>query len=183
MSIPSTWQERAIQQLSRRFEQTAEGQAFVLTGSCAAEDVPVDAWSDVDAKIILAEEAVTRYYDSTGVARSLRADHRPGTPRASLDQNAAHLSGGFPALRSHLHRGGKSPDAQRVGSQPHPRALHHPLVATAGAGSADRRPCPRPPPIKTRPPSKSRRWPTPSTSRHRWRSPRSCGTIYLSARI
>lgn len=65
MSTPSTWQERAIQQLSRRFEQTAEGQAFVLTGSCAAEDAPVDAWSDVDAKIILAEGAVARYYAST----------------------------------------------------------------------------------------------------------------------
>ncbi len=60
-----TWQERAIQQLSQHFRQTAEAQAFVLTGSLAAKDVPADAWSDVDAKVILTEEAVARYYEST----------------------------------------------------------------------------------------------------------------------
>ena len=62
---PTTWQERAIRQLSQHFRQTAEAQAFVLTGSLAAEDGPADVWSDVDAKIILAEEAVARYYAST----------------------------------------------------------------------------------------------------------------------
>lgn len=65
MTNEPTWQERAIRQLSQHFEQVAEAQAFVLTGSLAAEDGPADVWSDVDAKVILAEEAVARYYEST----------------------------------------------------------------------------------------------------------------------
>ncbi|NBD35065.1 MAG: hypothetical protein GVY30_03585, partial [Chloroflexi bacterium] len=41
------------------------GEVLISGTTLATEDGPVDVWSDVDAKIILAEEAVARYYGST----------------------------------------------------------------------------------------------------------------------
>ena len=59
------WQSQAVEQLSQMFHKEADTRAFVLTGSLAALDVQEDIWSDVDAKIILADWALDRYYLST----------------------------------------------------------------------------------------------------------------------
>jgi hypothetical protein len=60
-----TWQARAVEQLSRLFDEDPDTRAFVLSGSLAAPEVQEDVWSDVDAKIILADHAVDRYALST----------------------------------------------------------------------------------------------------------------------
>lgn len=65
MGDAPTWHAQAAEQLSKLFDKDPEAKAFVLTGSLAAAEVQVDSWSDVDAKVILADEAVERYYLST----------------------------------------------------------------------------------------------------------------------
>ena len=54
----------AIEHLVRLFEGDPDARAVVLTGSLANDGVPVDVWSDVDAKVILADHAVDRYFAS-----------------------------------------------------------------------------------------------------------------------
>ena len=62
MSDGPTWQGRAIEQLGKLFLDDADARAFVLTGSLAGADGEVDEWSDLDAKVVLADQAVDRYY-------------------------------------------------------------------------------------------------------------------------
>ncbi|MFO7536646.1 MAG: aminoglycoside 6-adenylyltransferase [Chloroflexota bacterium] len=59
------WQGQAVEQLEQFFYQEPEARAFVLGGSLAVTAVPTDIWSDVDARIILADGAVEHYYLST----------------------------------------------------------------------------------------------------------------------
>ncbi len=60
-----TWQVCAIEWLSQFFEEDPDALAFVLGGSLSAVTMQPDVWSDVDAKIILADQAVERYALST----------------------------------------------------------------------------------------------------------------------
>lgn len=60
-----TRQARAVVQLGRLFEKEPDARAFVLSGSLAAPGVQEDVWSDVDAKIVLADHAVDCYALST----------------------------------------------------------------------------------------------------------------------
>jgi hypothetical protein len=60
-----TWHVQAVEQLSQLFMKEPEAKAFVLTGSLAAPEVQEDIWSDIDAKVILADHAVSHYYLST----------------------------------------------------------------------------------------------------------------------
>lgn len=60
-----TWQTEAIEQLSQFFHNEPDIKAFILTGSLAAARSEADVWSDVDAKIILTDHALDRYYVST----------------------------------------------------------------------------------------------------------------------
>ena len=62
MSDGPTWQGRAVEQLGKLFLDDADARAFVLTGSLAGADGEVDEWSDLDAKVVLADQAVDRYY-------------------------------------------------------------------------------------------------------------------------
>jgi hypothetical protein len=55
----------AIEHLARLFERDPDVRAVVLTGSLADDDVLADVWSDIDAKVILADHAVDRYFAST----------------------------------------------------------------------------------------------------------------------
>lgn len=65
MGDESTWHARAVEQLSQFFDKEPDARAFVLSGSLAVVEVQKDVWSDVDAKIILANHALDRYYLST----------------------------------------------------------------------------------------------------------------------
>lgn len=65
MEDEPTWHARAVEQLSQLFDKEPDARAFVLSGSLAAAEVQEDVWSDVDAKIILANHASDRYYVST----------------------------------------------------------------------------------------------------------------------
>ena len=64
MDDPRTWQTRALEQLSQYFAAEPDAKAFVLTGSFAEPDITPDFWSDIDVKIILADQAIDRYYAS-----------------------------------------------------------------------------------------------------------------------
>jgi hypothetical protein len=79
MDDPDTWQTHTLEQLSQHFAAEPDAKAFVLTGSLAAVDVTPDFWSDIDAKIILADQAIERYY-------------------ASLHENLAGVPGGIQTL-------------------------------------------------------------------------------------
>ncbi|MGC9394138.1 MAG: aminoglycoside 6-adenylyltransferase [Anaerolineae bacterium] len=59
-----TWQTHALEQLGQYFAAEPDARAFVLTGSLAKADIEPDFWSDIDAKIILADQAIDRYYAS-----------------------------------------------------------------------------------------------------------------------
>ncbi len=65
MEDETTWQARAVEQLSQLFNKEPDARAFVLSGSLAVAEVQEDVWSDVDAKIILADHALDSYYLST----------------------------------------------------------------------------------------------------------------------
>jgi len=58
---PPSWHRQVIEQLSQLFEDDPDARAFVLYGSLADADIHEDFWSDVDAVVILAEDAVDRY--------------------------------------------------------------------------------------------------------------------------
>jgi streptomycin adenylyltransferase len=58
------WQSNAVEKLSQFFEQEPEAKAFVLTGSLATTEIQTDIWSDVDAKIVLADHALGKYFSS-----------------------------------------------------------------------------------------------------------------------
>lgn len=60
-----TWHSQAINQLSQRFEREPQALAFVLVGSLICTDNRADEWSDVDAKVILTDAAIDRYFHST----------------------------------------------------------------------------------------------------------------------
>ena len=62
MNDISSWQTGAVEQLSRLFEGDPDARTFVLAGSLADPQVETDFWSDVDVKVILADQAVDRYY-------------------------------------------------------------------------------------------------------------------------
>ena len=64
MDDSDTWQTRTLEQLSRHFAAEPDARAFVLTGSLATADVEPDFWSDIDAKIVLADQAIDRYSTS-----------------------------------------------------------------------------------------------------------------------
>jgi hypothetical protein len=59
-----TWQTHALEQLSQYFAAEPDAKAFVLTGSLSAVDITPDFWSDIDVKIILADQAIKHYYTS-----------------------------------------------------------------------------------------------------------------------
>jgi hypothetical protein len=59
------WHTLAVERLSQLFVKEPDARAFVLSGSLAAREIQEDAWSDVDAKIILADCALDRYFMST----------------------------------------------------------------------------------------------------------------------
>jgi hypothetical protein len=65
MGDEPTWHARTVEQLSQFFGKEPDVRAFVLGGSLGAAEVQEDVWSDVDAKIILADHALDRYYLST----------------------------------------------------------------------------------------------------------------------
>lgn len=65
MEHKPTWQARAVEQLSQLFDKEPDAKAFVLTGSLASQEAQEDVWSDVDAKIVLADHVLDRYYLST----------------------------------------------------------------------------------------------------------------------
>ena len=60
----STWHYILIEQLSELFKSDPDARAFVLTGSLASQEIEVDFWSDVDAKVVLADQSVDRYFQS-----------------------------------------------------------------------------------------------------------------------
>lgn len=60
-----SWHTLAVEQLGQLFDKEPDARAFVLSGSLAARDIQEDAWSDVDATIILADRALDRYFVST----------------------------------------------------------------------------------------------------------------------
>lgn len=70
MEDSHTWQTRALEQLGQYFAADPDAKAVVLTGSLAAADIAADLWStpdfwsDIDIKIILADQAIDRYYAS-----------------------------------------------------------------------------------------------------------------------
>lgn len=70
MNNAHTWQTSALEQLSQYFAAEPDAKAFVLTGSLAAPDITPDFWrtpdfwSDVDVKIILADQAIDHYFTS-----------------------------------------------------------------------------------------------------------------------
>jgi hypothetical protein len=64
MNDSNTWQTHALAQLSQYFAADPDAKALVLTGSLAAADITPDFWSDIDVKIILADQALERYYTS-----------------------------------------------------------------------------------------------------------------------
>lgn len=57
------WQTEALAQLSRRLEADPDVKALVVTGSLV-DGKEVDVWSDIDLKIVLADDAVERYFAS-----------------------------------------------------------------------------------------------------------------------
>lgn len=57
-----TWQTRTVEHLSRLFKEEPDAKAFILTGSLADAEIEADVWSDIDAKVILDDESVDRYY-------------------------------------------------------------------------------------------------------------------------
>lgn len=64
MTNRMTWHEQAISQLSQLLEQDSAVKALILTGSLADAEVQEDAWSDVDAKIIVSDHALEHYFPS-----------------------------------------------------------------------------------------------------------------------
>jgi hypothetical protein len=56
------WQAGAVEQLGQLFEAEPDARAFVLTGSLADAGVEEDVWSDIDVKVVLADQSVDRYY-------------------------------------------------------------------------------------------------------------------------
>jgi len=64
-----TWQAQALEQLSQLFAQDTNARAFALTGSLADTSIQIDAWSDIDVKVVLTAAAVDRYYASVAWLR------------------------------------------------------------------------------------------------------------------
>jgi hypothetical protein len=64
MDDAHSWQSRAVEQLGQLFEDDPDARALVLTGSLADAGVEADIWSDVDMKVVLADQSVDRYYRS-----------------------------------------------------------------------------------------------------------------------
>jgi hypothetical protein len=64
MDDPDTWQPHALEQLSQHFAAETDAKAFVVTGSLATADIEPDFWSDIDAKIVLVDQAIERYSTS-----------------------------------------------------------------------------------------------------------------------
>ena len=71
MATEPAWQARSVEQLSQFFRNEPDAKAFVLTGSLAAAHVQEDAWSDVDASIVVADRALDLHYLSTGWLHAL----------------------------------------------------------------------------------------------------------------
>lgn len=65
MLIEGTWQSEAVERLSVLLRADRDVRALILTGSLASSTVVPDDWSDVDAKIIVGDHALTEYCDST----------------------------------------------------------------------------------------------------------------------
>ncbi|MEM7129119.1 MAG: aminoglycoside 6-adenylyltransferase [Chloroflexota bacterium] len=65
MKYDTAWQRAAIEQLNEILNKDSDAKALIITGSLAATDIQADRWSDVDAKIILADHAMNRYVQST----------------------------------------------------------------------------------------------------------------------
>ncbi|HSL46578.1 MAG TPA: aminoglycoside 6-adenylyltransferase [Anaerolineales bacterium] len=93
MRDESIWQTEAIEQLSQFFHNEPDVKSFILSGSLASAKSEADVWSDVDAKIILADHALDRYYLSTGwlapfgqlVGAERHENHLTRTLRVCLD--------------------------------------------------------------------------------------------------
>ena len=64
MRSESYWQTEAIDRLSALLRGDDAIRALVLTGSLARTGLVVDEWSDVDAKVILSDDALDRYDSS-----------------------------------------------------------------------------------------------------------------------
>jgi len=65
MAMTSDWHQGLIEEIGAFFEQDADAQAVVVSGSVADPAVAQDAWSDVDIKVVLADAAVGRYFPAT----------------------------------------------------------------------------------------------------------------------
>lgn len=93
MAHEPTWQAQAVDQLSQTFRQDPDAKAFILGGSLADPETQEDAWSDVDAAIILADQTVDRYYLTTAwlsplgrlVGAERHEDHLTKTLRVCLE--------------------------------------------------------------------------------------------------
>lgn len=59
------WQEPVIRELTLMLEADSSVLALILTGSCAQPQSHLDPWSDVDVFLVIADEAIARYYPGT----------------------------------------------------------------------------------------------------------------------
>lgn len=64
MSNTDQWQSRLVRALDRQLYTDPDIRALVLVGSLADENADVDRWSDVDLLLVVAENAVERYFRS-----------------------------------------------------------------------------------------------------------------------
>lgn len=60
----ATWHNQAIDRLSELLARDPRVKAFVITGSLAHPEPIADEWSDIDARIVIEDEAVDAYYPS-----------------------------------------------------------------------------------------------------------------------
>ena len=65
MLTEGTWQSEAVERLSVLLKQDRDVRALILTGSVASSTVVPDEWSDVDAKVVVADHALNEYAGST----------------------------------------------------------------------------------------------------------------------
>lgn len=77
-----TWHAGTVAELSRLLARDADVKALVLMGSLASQEAITDEWSDVDARIVVADTALSRYYPCPawlaplgGVVACQSADH------------------------------------------------------------------------------------------------------------
>jgi len=80
------WQQRALREVAAFLEADEAVRAVVVTGSLAREHAPLDAWSDIDLVVVLADGMVGRFFPGTAWLSALGEVY-------GLDQSATPWGG------------------------------------------------------------------------------------------